>query len=59
MIYLALCLQYANQYSKNELITFDWICRQIGWPLKLPKNILELVHLEMVFDVLDLYLWFR
>ncbi|KAK7570774.1 hypothetical protein V9T40_010141 [Parthenolecanium corni] len=50
--------KYAIQYSKNEPITFEWICRQIGWPLTLPKNILALVHLEMVFDVLDLYLWF-
>lgn len=26
-------------------------------PLSLPKTILDLVHLESVFDVMDLYLW--
>ncbi|XP_023310678.1 ATP-dependent RNA helicase SUV3 homolog, mitochondrial isoform X1 [Anoplophora glabripennis] len=50
-------LKFARQYSKNELITFDWLCRNIGWPLQPPKTIIDLVHLEAVFDVLDLYLW--
>lgn len=50
-------LQFARQYSKNDAITFTWLCKQIGWPLTLPKTILDLVHLEAVFDVLDLYLW--
>lgn len=39
------------------MITFDWLCRNIGWPLQPPKTIIDLVHLEAVFDVLDLYLW--
>ncbi|XP_065210231.1 ATP-dependent RNA helicase SUV3 homolog, mitochondrial [Planococcus citri] len=51
-------LKFAKQYSNNEPITFDWVSHHIGWPLSLPKTILELVHLESVFDVLDLYLWF-
>uniref|UniRef100_A0A1B6D0T0 ATP-dependent RNA helicase SUV3 homolog, mitochondrial n=1 Tax=Clastoptera arizonana TaxID=38151 RepID=A0A1B6D0T0_9HEMI len=50
-------LKYTRQYSRNELITFDWLCRNIGWPVSAPKTILDLVHLEAVFDVLDLYLW--
>ncbi|XP_018320341.1 ATP-dependent RNA helicase SUV3 homolog, mitochondrial [Agrilus planipennis] len=50
-------LKFARQYSKNESITFDWLCRNIGWPLQTPKTIIDLVHLEAVFDVLDLYLW--
>lgn len=50
-------LKFARQYSKNEAITFDWLCQQIGWPFRPPKIILDLVHLEAVFDVLDLYLW--
>ncbi|CAG9862206.1 unnamed protein product [Phyllotreta striolata] len=50
-------LKFARQYSKNETISFDWLCRNIGWPLQPPKTILDLVHLEAVFDVLDLYLW--
>lgn len=51
--------QFARQYSRNEPITFDWLCRNIGWPVQMPKTILDLVHLEALFDVLDLYLWLR
>lgn len=50
-------LKYARQFSKNEPVTFDWLCNQCGWPFLLPKTILDLVHLEAVFDVLDIYLW--
>ncbi|XP_034944631.1 ATP-dependent RNA helicase SUV3 homolog, mitochondrial [Chelonus insularis] len=50
-------LKFARQYARNEPITFTWLCQQIGWPLQPPKTILDLVHLEVVFDVLDLYLW--
>ncbi|KAH8311076.1 hypothetical protein KR044_004131 [Drosophila immigrans] len=50
-------LKVARQYSRNEPITFDFIKRNCGLPLKLPKTILDLVHLEAVFDVMDLYLW--
>ncbi|KAG5317610.1 SUV3 helicase, partial [Pseudoatta argentina] len=49
--------QFARQYSKNDAITFNWLCQHIGWPFRMPKNIIDLVHLEGVFDVLDLYLW--
>jgi len=54
-----LLLQFARQYSRNEALTLDWLCRNIGWPFAPPKTIIDLVHLEAVFDVLDLYLWFR
>ncbi|CAG9772848.1 unnamed protein product [Ceutorhynchus assimilis] len=50
-------LKFTRQFSKNEPITFDWLCRSIGWPLQPPRTIIDLVHLEAVFDVLDLYLW--
>ncbi|KAH8414317.1 hypothetical protein KR215_002993 [Drosophila sulfurigaster] len=50
-------LKIARQYSRNEPITFDFIKRNCNLPLKLPKTILDLVHLEAVFDVMDLYLW--
>ncbi|XP_078037034.1 suv3 RNA helicase isoform X4 [Augochlora pura] len=51
-------LKYARQCSKNEKITTSWLCNQINWPPKPPANISDLVHLESVFDVLDIYLWF-
>ncbi|EGI69194.1 ATP-dependent RNA helicase SUV3-like protein, mitochondrial [Acromyrmex echinatior] len=50
-------LMFARQYSKNDAITFNWLCQHIGWPFRMPKTIIDLVHLEGVFDVLDLYLW--
>lgn len=51
-------LKYARQYSRNEPMTRFWLCREIDWPITQPRNINELVHLEAVFDVMDLYLWF-
>ncbi|XP_049573498.1 ATP-dependent RNA helicase SUPV3L1, mitochondrial [Syngnathus scovelli] len=50
-------LKFARQFSRDEPLTFDWVCRHINWPLAPPKNIKDLVHLEAVHDVLDLYLW--
>jgi ATP-dependent RNA helicase SUPV3L1/SUV3 len=50
-------LKFSRQYSRNEPVTFDWLCNQCGWPFSLPRTILDLVHLEAVFDVMDLYLW--
>ncbi|NXA48000.1 SUV3 helicase, partial [Nothocercus julius] len=50
-------LKFARQFSRNEPLTFDWLCRHTKWPLAPPKNIKELMHLEAVHDVFDLYLW--
>uniref|UniRef100_A0A8C5NY37 ATP-dependent RNA helicase SUPV3L1, mitochondrial n=1 Tax=Jaculus jaculus TaxID=51337 RepID=A0A8C5NY37_JACJA len=50
-------LQFARQYSRNEPLTCAWLCRYIKWPLLPPKNIKDLMDLEAVHDVFDLYLW--
>jgi len=50
-------LKMARHFSKGELITFDWLCSQVGWPFAPPETILDLVHLEAVHDTFDLYLW--
>ncbi|KAM7423954.1 hypothetical protein PAMA_000354 [Pampus argenteus] len=50
-------LKFARQFSRDEPLTFSWVCRHVNWPLAPPKNIKDLVHLEAVHDVLDLYLW--
>ncbi|ODN01153.1 ATP-dependent RNA helicase SUV3, mitochondrial, partial [Orchesella cincta] len=50
-------LKFSRQYSRNEPITYDWLCQHIGWPFNAPQTIMDLVHLESVFDVMDLYLW--
>ncbi|XP_041972832.1 ATP-dependent RNA helicase SUV3 homolog, mitochondrial [Aricia agestis] len=50
-------LKMVRQYSRNEPITKRWMCNVVDWPLPSPKTIMDLVHLEAVFDVLELYLW--
>lgn len=55
----AMFLKYARQFSRNEPITFDFVVNNCGWPFRLPNTIIELVQLEAVFDVMDLYLWLR
>ncbi|ESO09339.1 hypothetical protein HELRODRAFT_97508 [Helobdella robusta] len=50
-------LKFARQFSKGMGLTMEWLCRQVGWPFRPPQTIMDLVHLEGVFDVLDLYLW--
>ncbi|XP_076012349.1 ATP-dependent RNA helicase SUPV3L1, mitochondrial [Genypterus blacodes] len=50
-------LKFARQFSRDEPLTFDWVRRLVNWPPVAPQNIKDLVHLEAVHDVLDLYLW--
>ena len=50
-------MKIIRQYSRGSLITFDWLCHQMGWPFSPPETILDLVNLEAVHDVFDLYLW--
>lgn len=53
----AMFLKFARQFSQNEPATLEWLCHQVKWPFSTPNTILDLVHLEEVFDVFDLYLW--
>lgn len=48
-----------RQYSRNKPITKSWLCQAVEWPQPLPKTIMDLVNLEAVFDILELYLWLR
>ncbi|KAK5873840.1 hypothetical protein PBY51_018843 [Eleginops maclovinus] len=50
-------LKFARQFSRDEPLTYNWVCRHVSWPLSPPKNIKDLIHLEAVHDVFDLYLW--
>ncbi|KAM5140701.1 ATP-dependent RNA helicase SUPV3L1, mitochondrial [Mantella aurantiaca] len=50
-------LKFARQFSRNEPLTFQWLCKHVHWPVSAPKNIKDLMHLETVHDILDLYLW--
>ncbi|XP_034188078.1 suv3 RNA helicase isoform X1 [Osmia lignaria lignaria] len=53
----SMLLKYARQCSKNDPVTVKWLSHQINWPPKIPMNLVDLVRLEGVFDVLDIYLW--
>lgn len=53
----AMFLKYTRQLSQNEPATLDWLCHQVKWPFSTPATLLDLVHLEEVYDVFDLYLW--
>lgn len=50
-------LKYARECSKNEPITILWLSKQIQWPPAIPSNLSELLRLEGIFDILDIYLW--
>ncbi|XP_010771956.1 ATP-dependent RNA helicase SUPV3L1, mitochondrial [Notothenia coriiceps] len=50
-------LKFARQFSRDEPLTYNWVSRHVSWPLSAPKNIKDLIHLEAVHDVFDLYLW--
>ncbi|XP_040293981.1 ATP-dependent RNA helicase SUPV3L1, mitochondrial [Bufo bufo] len=50
-------LRFARQFSRNEPLTFQWVCKHVHWPVSPPKTIKDLMHLEAVHDILDLYLW--
>lgn len=50
-------VKFVRAYSNNDPVTVDYLKSIVSWPLKMPANLNELIHLENVFDVLDLYLW--
>jgi ATP-dependent RNA helicase SUPV3L1/SUV3 len=56
--YVCSCFaKFVRSYSNNEPINTEYLMKMLGWPLKVPSNLSEVMHLENVYDVLDLYLW--
>ncbi|XP_017892243.1 ATP-dependent RNA helicase SUV3 homolog, mitochondrial isoform X2 [Ceratina calcarata] len=53
----SMLLKYARQCSRNQPATISWVRQQIEWPPSTPSSLADLVRLEGVFDVLDVYLW--
>lgn len=51
--------QFAAQHSANRAITYDFVAKYCGLPVRLPNTIAELIQLENIFDVMDIYLWLR
>lgn len=43
--------------SKRDCITFETVCKLCNLPAPAPTTIDDLIHLENVFDVMDMYLW--
>ncbi|VDP08521.1 unnamed protein product [Soboliphyme baturini] len=41
-------LRFARKFSRGELLTWEWLC---GWPFSPPQKIMDLMHLEGVFDL--------
>ena len=54
----AIYLKFARRLSRQEPCTFNWFCSDVGWPLKPPASLADLMELETVFDCMELYLWF-
>ena len=51
-------VNFARAYSENEAVTIENLKNNLRWSsLGIPENIESLVHLENIYDVLDLYLW--
>jgi ATP-dependent RNA helicase SUPV3L1/SUV3 len=57
-IFVSSCfVKFVRSYSNNEPVTVECLQSIINWKLSTPTNLNELLHLESVFDTLDLYLW--
>lgn len=54
---VAMFTKFVRQFSIGEPVDSEWLKRNISWPCQAPKNIEDLIQLENVFDVCELYLW--
>ena len=54
-----LWMQFARQHSSGKPLTFDFLCRALDWPCEEPKTVDDLLHLETVYEMTDLYMWLR
>lgn len=51
-------MQFATQFSLHQPITYEFVAKQCEFPLSAPKTLSDLIRLEQIFDILDLYMWF-
>ncbi|XP_052770482.1 ATP-dependent RNA helicase SUV3 homolog, mitochondrial-like isoform X2 [Mya arenaria] len=47
----------AKLLSEGHSLNFSWLSKNLGIPLKPPRTIAELQHLQAIFNVIDIYLW--
>lgn len=50
-------LKFARAIADNEPISFDELSSHLQMPFSEPNKIQDLIYLESVFDIFDLYLW--
>ena len=50
-------VKLVRMYSNNMVVTADTMKTMLSCPFKKPVSFKELLLLEDMFDVLDLYLW--
>uniref|UniRef100_A0A0M3I858 ATP-dependent RNA helicase SUV3 homolog, mitochondrial n=1 Tax=Ascaris lumbricoides TaxID=6252 RepID=A0A0M3I858_ASCLU len=50
-------LKMTRRFSSGQALTFDWLCGVIGWPISPPEKLIDLVRLEQVYGIVDVYLW--
>ena len=50
-------VKMVRMYSNNTAVTIDNMKTMLSWPFKKPTSLKDLMLLEDMFDVLDLYLW--
>lgn len=50
-------VKFVRFYSNNDPVSTEVLKKMLDWPLKVPKTVQDVTHLESVYDVLDLYLW--
>lgn len=50
-------LKLARAIAENEPMTFDELSSHLQMPFSEPTKIQDLIYLESVFDIFDLYLW--
>ncbi len=50
-------VKMVRMYSNNTAVTIDNMKTMLSWPFKKPASLKDLMLLEDMFDVLDLYLW--
>lgn len=55
--FLSFVFQFAYEHGKGQPITFETIAKHCALPVGIPSTLDDLVQLENIFDVMDIYLW--
>jgi len=50
-------VKFARAIAQNESMSLDELSKYLRMPFQIPRKIQDLVYLESVFDIFDLYLW--